>query len=82
LVCIEVLSPADTLVAIRERVDDYRRMGVEHVWVVDPVGRHAYVASERGFEQPESGEFAVPGTAIRIVLAEVFAELDEMMTQG
>ncbi len=68
--------------AIRERVDDYRRMGVEHVWVVDPVGRHAYVASERGFEQPESGEFTVPGTAIRIVLAEVFAELDEMMTQG
>ena len=36
----------------------------------------------RGFEQPASGEFTVPGTAIRIVLAEVFAELDEMMTQG
>ena len=82
LVCVEVLSPSDTLVAMQERVEDYRRMGVEHVWVVDPIGRHAYVASERGFEQPESGEFSVPGTAIRIVLAEVFAELDEMMTQG
>jgi Uma2 family endonuclease len=82
LLCVEVLSPSDTLVAMQERVDDYRRMGVEHVWVVDPMGRHAYVASERGFEQPESGEFTVPGSAIRIVLAEVFAELDEMMTQG
>jgi len=82
LICVEVLSPFDSLVSMQERVDDYRRMGVEHVWVVDPVGRHAYVASERGFEQPESGEFTVPGTAIRIVLAEVFAELDEMMTQG
>jgi Uma2 family endonuclease len=82
LVCVEVVSPSDTLVSLQERVEDYRRMGVEHVWVVDPVGRHAYVASERGFEQPESGEFMVPGTAIRIVLAEVFAELDEMMTQG
>ena len=82
LLCIEVLSPADTLVGIRERVEDYRHMGVEYVWVVDPVGRHAYVASERGFEQPASGEFTISGTAIRIVLAEVFAELDEMMTQG
>jgi len=82
LICVEVLSPSDTLVSLQERVEDYRRMGVEHVWVVDPVGRHAYVASERGFEQPASGEFSVPGTAIRIVLAEVFAELDEMMTQS
>jgi Uma2 family endonuclease len=81
LLCIEVLSPADTLVGIRERVEDYRRMGVEHIWVVDPVGRHGYVASERGFEQPEGGVFTIHGTAIRIVLAEVFAELDEMMTQ-
>jgi Uma2 family endonuclease len=82
LVCIEVVSPSDTLVSLQERVEDYRRMGVEHIWIVDPIGRHAYVASERGFEQPESGEFTVPGTAIRIVLAEIFAELDEMTTQG
>jgi Uma2 family endonuclease len=82
LVCIEVVSPSDTLVSLQDRVKDYRRMGVEHIWVIDPIGRHAYVASERGFEQPESGEFTMPGTAIRIVLAEVFAELDDMMTQG
>jgi Uma2 family endonuclease len=82
LICVEVLSPSDSLVSMQGRVADYRRMGVGHVWVVDPIGRHAYVASERGFEQPGSGEFTVPGTAIRIVLAEVFAELDEMMTQG
>jgi Uma2 family endonuclease len=82
LICIEVVSPSDTLVSLQDQVEDYRRMGVSHVWVVDPIGRHAYVASERGFEQPASGEFMVPGTAIRVVLAEVFAELDEMMTQG
>jgi hypothetical protein len=57
-------------------------MGVEHVWLVDPVGRHAYVASESGFQQPEGGEFRAAGTPIRIVLREVFAELDEMLTQG
>jgi Uma2 family endonuclease len=81
LICLEVLSPSDTLVSLQERVDDYRRMGVEHVWIVDPVGRHAYVASESGFQQPGDGEFQVPGTAIRLVLREVFAELDEMLTQ-
>jgi Uma2 family endonuclease len=82
LICIEVLSPRDTLSGMQERVDDYIRMGVEHIWVIDPISRHAYIATSEGFRQPGSGEFTVPGTPIRIALAEVFAELDEMQTQG
>src|SRR5882757_4590119 len=82
LVCIEVLSPRDTMSAMQERVDDYTRMGVEHIWLIDPISRHAYVATTEGFQQPSSGEFSVAGTPIRISLAEVFAELDEMQTQG
>jgi hypothetical protein len=52
-------------------------MGVEHVWAVDPWKRLGYVASRRGFEQPVDGVLAVAGTAIRVSLAEVFAEMDE-----
>ena len=31
LICIEVLSPRDTLSAMQERIDDYTRMGVENI---------------------------------------------------
>jgi Uma2 family endonuclease len=81
LICVEVLSPRDTMAAMQERVDDYARMGVENIWLIDPVSRHAYIAANGGFQAPTNGEFTVPGTLIRISLAEVFAELDEMQTQ-
>jgi len=76
-ICIEVLSKDDTLAEIKTRTDEYRAMGTEHIWVVDPWLRVGYIASARGFEHPADGVFTVPGTPIRIVLAEVFAELDE-----
>jgi Uma2 family endonuclease len=82
LICIEVLSPNDTMIGMQERVDDYIRMGVKNIWLIDPISRHAYVATPGGFQQPSNAEFTVPGTPIRISLAEVFAEFDEMQTQG
>jgi len=81
LVCIEVLSPRDTMSAMQDRVDDYIRMGVKHIWLIDPVSRHAYIATSNGFQQPLEGAFMVPGTDISISLAEVFTEFDEMMSQ-
>jgi Uma2 family endonuclease len=41
LICIEVLSPEDRIQPMQERIDDYAQMGVEHIWLIDPVGRHA-----------------------------------------
>jgi Uma2 family endonuclease len=76
LVFIEILSPEDTLAKVRQRVDDYLRFGTEHVWVIDPELRKAYVCSASGFQEPESGALEVPGTPIRVVLSELFAELD------
>ena len=80
LLCIEILSKGDSLSELQERVDDYQAMGIEHVWVIDPWQRHAYVATTRGFEQPQDGILTIPGTTIRIALADVFAELDEITT--
>ncbi len=77
LLCIEILSKGDSLIELQERVDDYQAMGVHHISVVDPWRRHGYIATTRGFEQPEDGILAIAGTEIRIVLAELFAELDE-----
>src|SRR5258708_9147989 len=36
LLCIEILSPEDSLSSTQQRVDDYLDMGTGHVWVLDP----------------------------------------------
>ena len=56
---------------------NYLAMGVEHVWIVDPWNRVGYIGSARGFEHPDDGVFTVPETPIRLVLADLFRELDE-----
>ena len=82
LICIEVLSRGDTLSDMLDRVDDYANMGVQHIWIIDPGNRRGYVASTSGLQQPASGELTVPGTPIRISLAEIWAEFDELQPQG
>lgn len=77
LICIEVLSKDDSLHDIRERVDDYIRMGVAHVWLLDPASRKAYVCTEKGMNEPQDGELHVPETPIRISLTDLFDRLDK-----
>lgn len=77
LIAIEILSPEDSLQRIKERVNDYLAFGVEHIWIVDPSLRIAYLGTPAGFEQARNGELAVPETPVRVVLAELFAELDQ-----
>jgi Uma2 family endonuclease len=76
LLCIEILSPEDRLSKIRQRVDDYLEAGTQNVWIVDPGLRKAYVCSRTGFQEPEAGVLEVPGTPIRVVLSDLFTELD------
>jgi len=76
LIAIEILSPEDRLSRFQARINDYLAFGIEHIWIVDPEGRTAYTADAGGLHVVQSGELAVPGTAIRVVLSEVFAELD------
>jgi len=78
LLFVEILSPEDTMARVRQRVDDYLNFGTEHIWIVDPELRNAYVATSRGFEEPADGLLAIPGTGIRVVLSELFAELDRV----
>lgn len=76
--CIEILSSEDRLPRMQDRVDDYVAMGVQHIWLVDPIRREAYYGSKQGFDHVVS-VLAIPGTPISIPLAEVFAELDDLL---
>src|SRR5271166_6906743 len=76
LILIEVLSKDDSLRSMRERVDDYLNFGVQHVWIIDPATRRAYICSPTGFQEPEQGVLVVPNTPVRLVLSELFAQVE------
>ena len=78
LICIEILSHDQSLSDMQERVDDYLGMGVENVWIIDPVRRYAWYATADGFHKLSNREFCVPGTPIKIALADIYEQLDEL----
>jgi Uma2 family endonuclease len=75
LIAVEILSPEDTLRAMQGKAAEYRRFGIENIWIIDPEPRIAYRYTSAGLEEVHSGELTVPGTPIRVVLSELFAEL-------
>ena len=70
---IEVLSPEDRISRYQERFQDYRRMGIRHIWVVDPQTRHGYDCSTESWIETTS--FAVENSPITVDLSVIFAEL-------
>ncbi len=80
LICIEILSPEDRLQRVQERFEDYANMGVDHLWLLDPIRRQAWVVMADGSQTHVGAELTVPGTPICVSLAEVFAELDDMQS--
>jgi Uma2 family endonuclease len=77
LICIEVVSPEDTWARIRERLDDYLAVGVEHIWCFEPIAREVRRYTAEGFVRVTEPELTIAGTDVRINLAEVFSILDE-----
>lgn len=75
LICVEVLSPEDTWARTRVRLDDYRLMGVENIWILEPVTRSAFVYDESGYRNV--AVFAVAGTGIAVQVADIFSQFDE-----
>lgn len=76
LIAIEILSLEDTLLAMRKKAAEYHQFGVENIWVIDPDERIAHRYTKSDLEIVQTGQLTVPGTPIRVVLSEMFAELD------
>ncbi len=75
LLCIKVMSPEDTWKRLSGVMGDYLRMGVEHVWAFDPEARTAHRFNTDGLHLVTADELTVPGTEIRVNVAEVFSLL-------
>ena len=73
LLVIEILSPEDTYSELQERCEDYLRMGVETIWLIDPATRSGRMCTAAGWVAAERLEVA--GTPIYADLAPLFAQI-------
>lgn len=73
LLVIEILSPEDSYSDTQERAQDYRAMGVETVWIIDPKTRTGRMCS--GTEWVESSRLEVKRTPLYVNLPEIFSQL-------
>ena len=76
LLCVDVLSPRDTLKSMRKRVQDFFDMGVKDVWIFDPESRIAHICTASAMTERKRGTLRVAGTKIQLSLEEVFSTLD------
>jgi Uma2 family endonuclease len=75
LLCLEVLSPGQSLPAIRKRAQDFFNMGVPEVWVFDPPTQTVYVCLPDSMTAQKDGTLRLEGTPLELSLVEVFKAL-------
>ena len=73
LLVVEILSPDDTYSDTQERAQDYREMGVETIWIVDPKTRTGRMC--RATDWIEASRLEVMGTPLFVDLPEIFRQV-------
>jgi Uma2 family endonuclease len=73
-ICIEVLSEADTIEEMQQRIDDYVAFGVQNIWLLSPRLRRAFVHTGDGRREVKDGILRTLDPEISLPLAEIFAE--------
>ena len=73
---IEILSPDDEPADMLEKIADYLKFGVPHIWIPDPYRRRLQVADRDGLhDRPDL--VVETDLAGRLDFGELFAKLDE-----
>ncbi len=72
LLCIEIVSPEDTISRTNARVQDYLEFGVPVVWVIDPVEQTVWIYRRNGMEQATGRSVKLDGTSIEVPFSEIF----------
>ncbi len=76
LLCIEILSPDDTVHRMLDRIHDYLDMGVSEVWLLNPKSRTAIVCTHSGMVEVKEGLLTLAGTPIEVSVTRTFSVLD------
>lgn len=53
--CIEIMSPDDTMAGVQDRLDEYLALGVPNVWVIDPWKHRGWTVSDSGWARATDG---------------------------
>lgn len=72
LLVVEVLSPEDRIDRYHQRIADYRQMGIQGIWVLDP-------ETNRGWDC-SSGNW-IEGTLFRLANSPLYLDLNAIGTQ-
>ena len=72
-IAIEIVSPDDRYNDLTERLEDYRRWGVTHVWLVDPQRKRLWEYTEAGLLQHAS--LRLPEFDFEISSEELFKDI-------
>ena len=78
ILCVEILSSEDRMRRIQQRIDDYARMGVRSMWVVDPWRRKVFASASDAILHETDDRLTVEGTAITITVPAIWTELDRL----
>lgn len=73
LLCVEVMSPEDRLSRLRQRCEDFLRMGVLAVWIFDTAQQTAYVMTAEDFVEVSTGSLHLQGTSVTVNVPSIFA---------
>jgi Uma2 family endonuclease len=77
LLCVEILSPEDRMPRMQEKIEEYFRMGVRAVWIIDPRTQTGYQCTGPSLQEwRPSSTLAVPGTPIQLEIPALLADLD------
>jgi Uma2 family endonuclease len=68
---IEVLSPSDSVAELLKKLNDYHRIGVKEVWLVNPLAKTVEVLAWRRDDWELVGVFGETGTVRSRVLSEL-----------
>jgi len=69
--CIEVMSPDDTIAAMQDRLDDYLQFGVTNIWVVDPWKHRGWNVTSEGWATAAGGIMRTADGRIALPLGDV-----------
>lgn len=78
--CVEILSPEDSLRKVFEKAAHYLDWGIEFVWIIDPVGRRAFTMSAG---QPSPAEVSlneslIASHGLTISLSDLFEQAEQL----
>ena len=69
--CIEVMSPDDTIAGMQDRLDDYLNFGVPNVWVIDPWKHRGWRVTAEGWATATDGVMRTSDGRIAMPLVDV-----------